>query len=237
MVDTGATISIVNDNFARRVNGLRFQAPSTTATSMTAHELPLTASTKLGLRLGTYAVQHRFQVMSSSPHDLIIGTDLLKHLKCVTFDFVNCCMILPDNSQIRMFPWMGKLDRLCAPVHLIESVILPPRSENTLPCRVPLDVGTNILIDSTPMRMVERGVFLGKVLCDVRERNAVIVRVLNPNPFPVRLYENSNVAEAEVVPANENIVCVAEYERSPCGLMRGPSPAENPLNALSFEHS
>ncbi|MCP3667794.1 MAG: hypothetical protein GY696_35780, partial [Gammaproteobacteria bacterium] len=237
LVDTGATISILSGSFAGRLHNLRFQAPSTTARSMTSHSLPLTTSTRLGLRLGTYAVHHRFQVMPGSPHDLIIGTDLLRHLKCVSFDFVNCHMVLPDNSRIRMIPWLGKAEHLCVPVHLIESATLPPRSENILPCRVPFDVGTNILIDSTPVRMVQKGVFLGKVLCDVREKNTAIVRALNPNPFPVRLYRNLTVAQAEVLSANEDIVCVAENERSPCNLMRGPSPAENPLDALSFDHS
>ncbi|MCP3668138.1 MAG: hypothetical protein GY696_37570 [Gammaproteobacteria bacterium] len=237
LVDTGASISIVSANFVKRLDNLTFQAPSTRATSMTSHSLPLTASTRIGLRLGTYAVKHRFQVMPGSPHDLIIGTDLLKHLKCVSFDFVNSCIVLPDNSQIPMIPYPNLFEHLSAPVHLVENVTLPPRSENILPCRVLFDVGTNIIIDSTPTRMVEKGIFLGKVLCDVREKNAVVVRALNPNPFPVKLYKNSTVAQAEVLTASEDVVCVAENERSPCDLMRGPSPAENPLDALSFDHS
>ncbi len=50
----------------------------------------------------------------------------------------------------------------------------------------------------------------------------MFLRVLNPDPFPVKPFKNSIVTEYEFVTVNENIGCVTEFERSPSDLRGHP---------------
>ncbi len=62
-------------------------------------------------------------------------------------------------------------------------------------------------------------------------------KFLRPNFFSVNLFECSTIVSAGVVWADDDVVCVAEYESQFCALMCGPGSAETLFVAQSVDHS
>ncbi|MCP3664825.1 MAG: hypothetical protein GY696_20415 [Gammaproteobacteria bacterium] len=141
------------------------------------------------------------------------------------------CVSANRGHAVHRIPHPAVSDQLCVPLHFVESMPLRLRSGSILPCRVLFDVDMRVWRESTPGRFVEKRVFSGKVLCDVRKKNGLTLRT-HPNFFHVKLFECSTCVSATVLWANESVDCVAEWQSNFCALICGPSPAEIPLTDM-----
>ncbi len=99
LMDTGASISIISVNFARKLQA-KFEPPRATATSVSGQPLHFAASARITVRLNGTGYTHRVHVMPDAPQDCLLGTDFMKRLGPITFDFEKGHIILNRGRPI-----------------------------------------------------------------------------------------------------------------------------------------
>ncbi|MCP4458017.1 MAG: hypothetical protein GY816_08340, partial [Cytophagales bacterium] len=93
LIDTGSTLTILASKAAKRLGITQLAPPrQTTARSMTGHTLSFQGSKNVKMKIGDTEFHHEIHVapdITSIGYDLILGTDLLKHMPPFTINYRN----------------------------------------------------------------------------------------------------------------------------------------------------
>ncbi|MCP3663135.1 MAG: DDE-type integrase/transposase/recombinase, partial [Gammaproteobacteria bacterium] len=120
------------------------------------------------------------------------------------------------------------------PAFMAERKTLGARTETIFSVKVPSFISKTLIIDSTPLAMMERGLFLAKTVCTVQSTGTVPIRVMNVTDRPVTLYNDQTVAWAQTVD-DDNVVFAMDGPDYP-GVDIGAHPVD-PISQLNFDNS
>ncbi|MCP3666774.1 MAG: hypothetical protein GY696_30470 [Gammaproteobacteria bacterium] len=193
LLDSCATLSLISFEIAKKLKGIKWERPREKAHSLSQQNLPLIASARVVLRIQGKGVKHRVHVMDKSPKPVVLGTDFLKKLGTVTFDFERHTVILKGGISIPMRP----VAKDFWDVLVKESVVVPPRTEIIIQASIPeapphksceMLVEPDLLLDDRANIVVARSLHWAD--------SNVPIRVVNPNDFQVELLAGQMVGRA-----------------------------------------
>ena len=237
LLDTGATVSILGPKVLEGVCARKraLEPAYVSASGVASSPLKFSGSIVLGVEVASRHLIQRFHVLDSLGYDIIIGTDLLIKLRCVTFDFDNSKVFIPGvYNYAPLVPNVGSGAFEQFPVRLLQNEIVPPRTEVVLAVQMPPSSPNLLLIDSTPPKLAELGLVLAKTVSDTTNNNGcVLVRLMNVTDSPVCLFENQHIAVAEPINDSDVVFCLDRTE-SGC---QASVEAPDPLRLLNFEKS
>lgn len=152
-------------------------------------------------------------VVSSQPDDLIIGSNVIKHLMHDLKNDSQYWDILSryqhkSNPEIDHFlsmftsveQWKGQeIPEKVGTVKLTQAVTLLPRHEHLvwgrLPPNVPMSPGSTVVVEPTGSRAKPRDVFVGRLVTPLWGDGWVPMIVVNPSEKPITLRRNCKMAD------------------------------------------
>jgi hypothetical protein len=180
LVDTGATCSLISAplNKELRLSTTPCDEP---AVSITGDRLKILGSSFVRLVLAGKSHLHPVKVFDGCKYDLVLGTDYLRKIGPVQFDFKNK-KVLVDDRSIRL----EEFDNPSAPVFACEDKTIPPRSMALLltGVSVPILPNVDLLFEQSPENPVP-------YLCPriVVQSSQFPIRVVNPTNAPQHIFK------------------------------------------------
>ena len=203
LLDTGATVTILDEQFAKKLKGVKWEPTSRTAQSASLHSLSFVAEGKVHLRFGGRALTHKVQVMKSAPHPVIMGTDFLSQLHVLTFDFASSRVILPGNNSVPLAgTHLEGRDKIR--VSMAESLEIPARHEAVVFARVDGAVphGSVLLVETPTRGLAKAHTWLARSVGTVTE-GRLPVRLMNLQRYPIKLRKHETISFAQPLESAE----------------------------------
>ena len=193
-------------------------------------------------------------VVPSQSDDLIIGTNVIKHLMHNLKGDSRYWDILSrynhqSNPEVDHFlsmftsvdPWKGSdtPDKI-GTVKLTQAVTLLPRHEHLvwgrLPPNVPMSPGRTVVVEPTGSKVQPRGVLVGRLVTPLWGDRWVPMTVVNPSEKPITLRRNCKMADVYPCMALEDFdvfqgLHVASEKQS--GTSHSPCPSTPPTASLA----
>eukprot|EP00795_Rhopilema_esculentum_P009287 gene9287-16984_t len=203
LVDTGASMSIVNETFQQTHFPHVVLHPGTVnATSVTGDPVKFKGVFSASLRLGKNVAFQDFYVASGFQHDCVLGTDFLARAG------------ISINMSDRTLKWDSETMFLATDppdtvwkISLIERVDIPPRSE--LFTMLPIGPGCSTgLFEMNDSLYQSSNVYAARSLVQP-QRGEIPVKLVNPGLVAVTLEPNTNIGEVTsiIYSAHTSLVC------------------------------
>ncbi len=202
LFDTGATVSVISDRLAAILSStVKWTETSFSVNAVNGLAMHFAKRGRVSLRLGSQNTTIIFHVMKNCPYDCIIGTDFLKDLSQVTFDFRDNVLRLPRDVIVPLLPSNTAPDTspsLFSYVMVNEQRTIPPWSEIMLEARIDGWDGRTALISAggTQEKLARSGIFVARSL-SVIKKGKVPVHLVNTRGDEFKLYSGTRIAQAE----------------------------------------
>ncbi len=196
LLDTGATVSLVNRNFLTK-HGLKLANMEQTHNFQTANGdwFATFGPVELDVKVGGLTVPFLFYIADALPYTCLLGMDFLSHTSA-KLDLPARILSLYDGLVSVV---MATAEAL-SPVALVANVTVPPLSEAILPVRIQGQPAKGPMLIEPNYSGARSGLWVAGVVVDGGKR-VVPCRVLNPTEKPIRLKEKTSIgvwAEASI---------------------------------------
>lgn len=208
LIDTGATISILDTNFIKQFGPCIVSPTRVKAKSVTGHYVKFDGEISVEMEIDTTKIFTRLFLMTQSPCNVIIGRDVIKQLGnffAIDFEtnFVylghNTRTPLIDNSTMNYHNNIPKehtvyvfsnAESISTNVQIAENTVLQPKSITSLPVKLTNQI-TNGFLLFTPVEefCMKYDVMLNPSL-QIDSEN-IFLDVINYTSNPIILYKNS----------------------------------------------
>ena len=208
-IDTGSTVTLMNDNFAHINQLTHLMVPSLhSVKSLSNHSLPIIGSITIPCLIAGHSSSHTFHVCKNLPYDAIIGNDTLVH-KRVNIDMATKSVVTHYGSTPFVFP-AKPLDTKNN-VRNMKPVIIEPHKVHFITAQVrPLDKQANshitygnyeALFEPSPTftGMRSSTIVIGR---SINHTNNGLIRIqaINVSDEPIVLPRNVNLGKLVPLP-------------------------------------
>ena len=192
LVDTGSAVTLVHCRVLEKAKiDFKLGMVSEPVVSANGQPLDIKGKCELEIFLGGVSVVHPVLVVPDVTQDCLLGIDFLGKHNC-TID-LNGRSIKIGKEVVRL---KGKNESSKVfRISLAETVVVPGRHEMILPAKFNGAVcGDSVLgvVEPSPGFAERHDLLLARVLAQPKD-DMVPVRVINPSPVPVTLYQNTSV--------------------------------------------
>ena len=207
LIDTGAAVSAVNEEFLKKLSKDRFSVCHDgfqNLTSVDGNRLSVQGKVKLPMTIQDQSFLFDFHVIRNIAYEAILGRDFLKQHNCQiniatgAFEFEAPTFDFPFANEASIDEDSNRTE---SPVHVVQTFELEPHSETIVNAKwsFPFNKGTVGLI--TPRKdLLQRYLILGvSELVTVSSNGTVPIRLLNPTEKPVTLFHKAKLATFEAL--------------------------------------
>ncbi|MCP4485752.1 MAG: retroviral-like aspartic protease, partial [Gammaproteobacteria bacterium] len=207
LIDTGATLSLISHSFYQQLCHLKPTQLSDSMfskiTSASGHNVQIHGSIEAMLSLPHHSFMHNFHVanMERVGQNCIIGLDVLKLFKSVTFNFEKDQVILGEYASRPMCCAMNPTRQTCYhfKVANYKHVEIPPHSCHSVQVSCPgLPIeATDVYIEPNYDKLFAHQ--LGAISCvQTMDDSKGYVWLVNRTNYPIPLYEGTTIGQAEI---------------------------------------
>jgi len=218
LLDTGASASLINESLLTKLK-LTLQPLSSGQPKLLlfvqAKPLYIVGEADVMVAVHNVKIPHRFIVIKSICHDLILGADFLRASAAVidfstgiisfADDLVRIPLIIPNKRNTGVFT--------------VKSVFLPPFSESLIEVRYPKTVGNSAVLIEPNHQLLFKQVATARSLNKCKN-NITVCKVLNFSQSPFFFAKNTLVGKVEslsviasATPFKSDIQNSATYEK------------------------
>lgn len=221
LVDTGATLTCLSDNFWQKLKTTHHLSPSShskAVESVSGQPLETIGETNITFQIQDNVFNHPAVVIRNLSYDFILGRDFLAQFIC-SFDLLDGTFTLTpktpqstDSHTESIFPFLDVDDVPTVmnnkenedkiyPVHAPFSFILPPQTETIIQGKLDEALQPHIIgLINARSDLPERYSIIGAAeIVAISKENTVPVRLLNPTAQPVKIYRRTKLAELNIV--------------------------------------
>ncbi|MCP4487896.1 MAG: DDE-type integrase/transposase/recombinase [Gammaproteobacteria bacterium] len=200
LLDTGSTLTVLPLRTVRKLGLADFAPPTmTTATSMTGHILSFLGTKKVNMKIGNEHFSHEVHIApdTSVKYEVIIGTDLLKHMPKFTIDYKNG-MAKFNHSTLPI-----GAPKILRKVCLEQGIEIPPRVQVTLIAKLQgfklEEEGKPFILEPVEKFLQTSGLAIGQILVAPNNDGSVPVMLINTGVSPVYIYPKTTMVSANEV--------------------------------------
>ncbi|MCP4488961.1 MAG: DDE-type integrase/transposase/recombinase, partial [Gammaproteobacteria bacterium] len=201
LIDTGSTLTIIASKTAKRLGFSQLTPPrQAIARSMTGHTLSFQGCKNVKMKIGDAEFHHEVHIapdITSIGYDLILGTDLLKHMPPFTINYRNGTATFNNKTLPLGTPTPLRK------VTLINGTYVHPQMQVTALGKLKDfqagEVGKPFVLEPNEQCLQNSGLAFGRVLATPSNAGLMPVMLLNAGYAPVYLYPNTTVAIASTV--------------------------------------
>ena len=207
LVDTGAGVSLLQGAVWDRIKPQNHNLKTVTVHRLVGVDgVPISIRGSTVVQFSVYGIkfQHEFVIADQITSEAILGLDFLEPNKCV-LDLANEKMYIQDKP-VPLQPLQSFNVSKCVKVTVVETVTVPPCSEMELIAHVNVPQDGTWLIEGTGCPVLVARAIVAPEQCNV------VVRVVNTELTPVKLYKNMKIATAE--PIEDHIICEVSKGKS-----------------------
>ena len=192
LVDTGSAVTLVHFRVLQNAKReFKLERVSDPVVSANGQPLDIRGKCVLEISLGGVTVSHPVLVAADVTQDCLLGIDFLGKHNC-TIDFN--AKTIKIGKEVLSLKGKSELFKVFR-ISLAETVVVPGCHEMILPAKLKgADCSDGVLgvVESSPGFAERHDLLLARVIAQPKE-NMVPVRVVNPSPTPVTLYQNTSV--------------------------------------------
>lgn len=204
LVDTGAGMSVIDEQFARDIYKgelpkLHRSALSNVKT-VSGEELPVLGKVNVTLQIAGGKYPCELQVVQNLTYEAVLGRDFLR---------ANGAVINLRQGTLQLDD--SPVDQLAAgiscPVRVLSTCVIPPSSETVLPVGLDAEfsAGTVGLIE-TSQHLMDRYQLRGAaVMATATADHTVPYRLINPTGKPITLYKGANLGTFTSLSSNLHV--------------------------------
>ena len=199
LADAGASVSLLHSDIAKALR-LKLTASKLNATSVTSESLKILGETTVKVSVGSQSYNQRLFVTSNITQEVILGTDFLKRLGDVTYNFNNCTFKF--NSTVLPMGTRNQSDS----VSVLNALQIPPLSEVAVVANVstPFLDGHQCLFEGDN-RHVSKHLLVGKCV-DRVSGTKVRIPIINVSKEIQEISVNSIVGTIEPLDEDDNLM-------------------------------
>lgn len=236
LVDTGATVSVIDDGFRQSHRALKvipLVETHLTVYSPTGDILPVTGFVELNLSIGKGSYLGKFLVVKGMRQKLIIGCNFMAEFN-VSVSIGSEQVVFQNGEEIPFISKAKAIPGVCN-MFVNKSVDICPNSECIIPVALVENLPENIDVIFEPLDLKECiGVTPARVITTVRNGKACVL-VMNVSDFNNHLPEGTRLGHGYVIAGDPedlySLVDDGEPEVEP------PYPAKGDDNPLQFDLS
>ena len=192
LVDTGSAVTLVHCRVLEKAKiDFKLGMVSEPVVSANGQPLDIKGKCELEIFLGGVSVVHPVLVAADVTQDCLLGIDFLGKHNCTIDLNGKSIKIGKEVVSLKGKNESSKVFR----ISLAETVVVPGRHEMILPAKFEGAVcGDSVLgvVEPSPGFAERHDLLLARVLAQPKD-DMVPVRVINPSPAPVTLYQNTSV--------------------------------------------
>ena len=188
LVDTGSAVTFVHCRVSEKAK-MDFKLGMVSEPVVSANGQPLDIKGKCELEIFLDGVSVVHSVLVAQ--DCLLGIDFLSKHDC-TIDLKGKSIKI--GKEVMSLKGKNESSKVFR-IHLAETVVVPGRHEMILPAKFKGDVcggGVLGMVEPSPGFAEQHDLLLARVLAQPKD-DMVPVRVINPSPAPVTLYQNTSV--------------------------------------------
>ena len=224
LVDTGAGVSLLQGAVWDKVKPHNYDLKTVTVHRLVGVDgIPISVrgSAVVQFSICGTKFQHEFVIADHITAEAILGIDFLEDNKCV-LDLANEKMYIQD-MLVPLKPLQSYSASKSVKVTVVETVTVPPCSEMELMAHFDAPEHGTWLIEGTDCPVLVARAIVAPDQCNV------VVRVVNTELMPVKLYKSMKIANAE--PIEDHTICEVSEKKSQQTQVKGPSEISlaNPL--------
>lgn len=218
LLDTGSSVTLVHRRlFSRLGKNLPIATFRDPIVSANGELLDIVGTCKLRISLGGVDVMHSVLVAGDITQDCLLGVDFLSANK-FKIDFEHHRLEVKGNTVALSGNSSENKPMVCR-VSLAQTVTVPGEHEMVMQAKLTNQegaVGVAGIVEASPGFAQKHSMLLARVLAEPGPGNLIPVRVINPSPTPVTLYQNTHLGTFTEV--DRNPVCSAEEPETRRGL-------------------
>ncbi|VDK80005.1 unnamed protein product, partial [Cylicostephanus goldi] len=247
LIDSGSAISCIPISTLQSLNKSLPASPSpSTALAANGTSITLLARVELPVNINGHGISHNMHVLKDEecPAPALLGSDFLQRLNelglKVTLDLYKQQLIVGDQTH-KLIQLNSILlpQNVPYPVRLIESVTLPPRTNNLVHAKIDGYFSTtpiDFYIEDNHRPSAD--IFMvGRSLLTPTQEGRCFINIMNPTATSILLYACMNVANAiPMYPADFQICCIQPTSYVPpeadweCSMPLYPRTEEQPYD-------
>ena len=195
LIDSGSAVTILREDIwkAACIEPRRLDLPGSPVVVANGGSLNLLGQTTVSLQVAGVKVKYPCLVTSELTQGCIIGADFLLENKCI-IDLQN--RTLQAGGKIAEFLVHGSsVPHAVCHVFFSETTVLPGNTEVQLPLSLSATADHGVaMLEPAPKFIEKHGVLIAHSLT-LTGTQKTLVRILNPSPGPVVIYQNERVGE------------------------------------------
>ena len=229
LADAGASISLLRSDIAKELR-LKLNSSSLKATGVTNDSLEVLGATCVNITMGSETFNHTLFVISNISQEVIMGTDFLRRLGEVTYDFSRCTFSFHNLT----LP-MGQFHQLNA-VTAADTVKIPPLSEVVIVAHVTTDrLHNRQCVFEGSNRHVPKSLLVGRCVNRI-QGSKICIPVMNTSKDIREIRVNSVIGEVEIVDDDALMTTTVTDPRRPNASRMRPGDQVNLDKSMLDEH-